>query len=84
MKIGIIEDDVLLNQSLKIRLQKEGYQVLCMHTQKEAEEQLAGTEDYVVKPAFQKHLHLDLRSVENGTGVLFLHEHCLIIQTSKN
>lgn len=48
MKIGIIEDDVLLNQSLKIRLQKEGYQVLCMHTQKEAEEQLVGTEDLLI------------------------------------
>lgn len=48
MKIGIIEDDMLLNQSLKIRLQKEGYQILCMHTQKEAEEKLTGMEDLLI------------------------------------
>ncbi len=35
------------------------------------------------KYASQKHLHLDLESVENGTGVLFLHEHCLTPEKEK-
>ncbi len=33
--------------------------------------------------AAQKNLHLDLESVENGTGVLFLHEHCLTPEKEK-
>lgn len=33
--------------------------------------------------ASKKQLHLDLESVENGTGVLFLHEHCLTPEKEK-
>lgn len=34
--IGIIEDDLLLNQALKMALQNAGYDILCAHTAKEA------------------------------------------------
>lgn len=36
MKIGIIEDDILLNQALDIALQNVGYDTICVHTKKEA------------------------------------------------
>lgn len=48
MVIGIIEDDRLLSKSLEIMLQKEGYQVICMHTRQEAKEQLKGTEALLI------------------------------------
>ena len=36
MTIGIIEDDLLLNQALDIALQHAGYHTICAHTKKEA------------------------------------------------
>ena len=34
--IGIIEDDVLLNQALNIALKNTGYSTICMYTKKDA------------------------------------------------
>ena len=34
--IGIIEDDRLLNQALKLTLEKAGYETMTAHTKKEA------------------------------------------------
>ena len=36
MTIGIIEDDLLLNQALDIALQHAGFHTICAHTKKEA------------------------------------------------
>lgn len=36
MTIGIIEDDRLLSQSLKVVLEKEGYRTLQVYTKKDA------------------------------------------------
>ena len=48
MIIGIIEDDHLLGQSLELMLQREGYKTVCVHSQREAETQLHGTEDLLL------------------------------------
>ncbi|MCI9075514.1 MAG: response regulator transcription factor [Dorea sp.] len=48
MIIGIIEDDRLLSKSLEILLQKDGYQIICMHTRQEAKECLKGTEALLI------------------------------------
>ena len=44
MTIGIIEDDLLVNQALDIALQNAGYHTICVHTKKEALSLLGKTE----------------------------------------
>ena len=48
MKIGIIEDDKLLNQALDIALQNAGYDTICVHTKKEALTLLGNGEDLLL------------------------------------
>ena len=48
MTIGIIEDDRLLSQSLKVVLEKEGYRTLQVYTKKDAGQILQGTEELLL------------------------------------
>ena len=44
--IGIIEDDVLLNQALDTALRNAGYSTVCVHTRKEALSRLGDNQHY--------------------------------------
>lgn len=46
--IGIIEDDILLNQALDMALQKAGYDTVCAHTRKEALSFLGDREELIL------------------------------------
>ena len=48
MRIGIIEDDRLLNQALEIALRNAGYDTVCVRTKKEALSKLDGKEDLLL------------------------------------
>ena len=66
MIIGIIEDDHLLGQSLELMPQREGYKTVCVHSQREAETQLHGTEDLLL---------VDI-GLPDGDGMAFYREWC--------
>ena len=48
MRIGIIEDDRLLNQALEIALRDAGYDTVCACTKQEAFSKLDGKEDLLL------------------------------------
>ena len=48
MRIGIIEDDRLLNQALEIALRDAGYDTVCARTKKEALSKFDGKEDLLL------------------------------------
>ena len=48
MLIGIIEDDKLLNQALRLVLQKAGYRIICAHTRQEALSLMGREEDLLL------------------------------------
>ena len=48
MRIGIIEDDRLLNQALEIALREAGYDTVSIHSKKEALALLGGREDLLL------------------------------------
>lgn len=48
MRIGIIEDDRLLNQALRTTLNHNGYDTACVHSRQEALEALDGQEDLLL------------------------------------
>ena len=48
MIIGIIEDDKLLNQALRLVLQKAGYRITCAHTRQEALSLMGREEDLLL------------------------------------
>lgn len=48
MRIGIIEDDRLLNQALEIALRDAGYDTVCACTKQEALSKLDGKEDLLL------------------------------------
>ncbi|MCI9340214.1 MAG: response regulator transcription factor [Dorea sp.] len=48
MKIGIIEDDRLLNQAIALALRKAGYETVCAHTRREALALMGNEEELIL------------------------------------